>query len=243
MPWTETANGNGAGANAATTGSMVLTGATVLIAHVAYYGATALVGTDVTDSSSNTWVALTARNDPGGNVNVKGQFFYVLAPTVSGAQTVTATKAGYSLGLTVVGLQGFTATFSSESLGTTYAAGATTVQAPSIGAAGDVVIAGSNWDGAKTSVNAIDSAFSAVIERAYLAGTNEGSSMAWKEVTDATQPIWSWTGTASKGVAQNINFTSSGGGGAVGQPTTKRFGGIPHMGTTKFRGGHRGGVW
>lgn len=32
-------------------------------------------------------------------------------------------------------------------------------------------------------------------------------------------------------------------GGATGQPTTKRFGGVPHMGTQKFRGGHRGGPW
>lgn len=30
---------------------------------------------------------------------------------------------------------------------------------------------------------------------------------------------------------------------AAGQPTTKRWGGVPHMGTQKLRGGHRGGPW
>jgi hypothetical protein len=214
MAWSQTDSGFGAGANAASTGSMNLTGATILIAHVGYYSASALVGSDLSDSSSNTWVALTA-HDQNGDTSIKGQFFYVIAPSVSGAQTVTVTKATTYMGLTVIGLQGFTATFSSESARTTYAVPVTSVQAPSIGSAGDLVIAGTNWDGSKTSVSAIDSSFSAVIEQAYGGGNNEGSAIAWKEVSGAVQPTWSWTGTTSNGLAHNINFTSSGGGGGT----------------------------
>jgi hypothetical protein len=36
---------------------------------------------------------------------------------------------------------------------------------------------------------------------------------------------------------------SAGGGGSVDEPVTRRFGAVPHCGTTKMRGGHRGGVW
>jgi hypothetical protein len=214
MAWSEVDNGAGAGANAATASGLNLSGSSILIAYAAFYNAAALVAGDIADTSSNTWVPLSARTN-GSDSNIKGQFLYVINPTTSASQDITVTKSGSFIGLTVVGLTGFTPTFSTESSGTSYATGATTVQAPSIGGAGDLVIAGMAWDNLKDTIS-IDLSFSSVIQQLYSAGVNEGCAIAWKEVSGAVQPTWSWTLTTNLGVAQNINFTS--GGGVVATP-------------------------
>lgn len=45
------------------------------------------------------------------------------------------------------------------------------------------------------------------------------------------------------GAVDDFEADNMGGGGGVGQPTVKRWGGIPHTGSQKLRGGHRGGPW
>jgi hypothetical protein len=215
MPWSEVDSGVGGGLNAASVTGLNLSGSTILIAFVGYYNASALVAGDIADTSSNTWTALTAR-DQAGDPNIKGQFFFVINPTVSGSQDVTVMNSGGHLGLTVIGLTGFTATFDSQGTGDPFSSGETSAQAPSIGSAGDLVISGLGWDKGVTGIS-IDSLFSAVIEQAYVGATNEGAAIAWKEVSGSVQPTWSFSqpgGGDANGVAQNINFTSSGGGGS-----------------------------
>jgi len=47
-------------------------------------------------------------------------------------------------------------------------------------------------------------------------------------------------GSSSISSGQTVSFAPAV---AAGQPTTKRWGGIPHMGTQKLKGGVRGGPW
>jgi len=53
---------------------------------------------------------------------------------------------------------------------------------------------------------------------------------------------YTW-GTAEFGRWVHVTSPIKPVGAVAGQPTQKRFGGVPHTGTTKFRGGHSGGPW
>lgn len=67
--------------------------------------------------------------------------------------------------------------------------------------------------------------------------TDEYKTTSSDSVADGTQ------GGSSAWAIIAAAFKEAGGGGATGQPTTRRWGGVSHMGTQKLRGGHRGGPW
>lgn len=62
----------------------------------------------------------------------------------------------------------------------------------------------------------------------------------WKRVLTSDERTWLRNGGAWRSYADVV--TGMGGGGD-GQPAVTRWGGVPHLGTQKFRGGHRGGPW
>lgn len=215
--WSVVSSGSAGGLNSATVSALSTSTATLFVAFGAYYG-TALTSADIADTcnggSSNTWVALTARSN-GVDANIRGQFFYVIAPTTSGSCDFTLSKNNQFIGLVVFTMTGFTPTFSSQDAGTSFNA-ATTVTTASIGSSGDLVFSGINHDGS-TSGTTIDSGFNTIVERNYSGGVNEGAHASWKEVSGAVTPKWDWT-TGAYGNGQNINFTSGGGGGGGATP-------------------------
>lgn len=204
--------------NGCTTSGVSMTGANLLIGFVGFYSGTI----SVSDSSSNTWSSVSACGASSVDANVKGQFFYVISPTVSGSQTFTVSASNQFTGVVFAGFTtSGAATFGTSTChdGGFGASNSTT----SIGASGDFVLSGLNHDGSATSP-AIGSSFSGPIDKAYAGGTNEGAHIGYKDATGAEAPVWSWTGSVTN-AGLNINFTIGGaGGGTVAVPSLRLLG-------------------
>lgn len=210
--WTQKATAAAAGTNSAAATGLNCTGANLVVGLVAQYGA-ALVGADISDDTGggNSY-QITSEFHYTGDANVKGQWFYVLNPTVSGSETVTVTKAVRFIGVRVWCFAGA----GTISFGAQVAANSalwTSLQPGSIGAIGDLVLTGVNYDGATGDSATVDSPFTTNLAgQNYGAGVNEGLRGSWFEVSGAVNPTWS-NGTGVNGAAGNVNFTSTGGGG------------------------------
>lgn len=112
--------------------------------------------------------------------------------------------------------------------------------------AGSLVIAvasidstGVTWTAGTVGGNAMtkqqEDAFSSVVVQYYVVG---GTPISGGNVTIQCSD----TSTLKYMLAVVVQ-ESAGGGGGGDQPISKRWGGVPHMGTTKLRGGVTGGVW
>lgn len=212
--WTQVATGAGAGLNSATTGNMTATGSNLIVGFVAQYGA-ALVGGDISDSVGGNTYNITSEFHYTGDTNIKGQWFYVLSPSVSGSMTVTVTKASRFIGIVVWCFTG-AGTIAFGAQVATSSASWTSLQPGSIGASGDLVLTGINHDGTSGNTATVDSPFTTnLLSQNYGAGVNEGAHGAWTEASGAVNPTWS-NGSGVSGGAGNINFTSTGGGGGGG---------------------------
>lgn len=205
--WSLLASGNGAGTNAATTGAMNCVGADVIVIMSAHYTGGSLT---FSDSSSNTWTTVTQQAG-AADTSVKLDMAYCLAPTTGATQTFTFTAAATFIGVVAMAFsQGSAPTFVTR-VGAAYSAGSV-LQAGSIGNANDLVVSGISFGStAPNATLAINSSFSTIVQQNYNAGANIGVAGAWKQVSGAVNPQWSWTGSTDAG-AINISFTGTGAG-------------------------------
>ncbi len=221
---------------AGTSGEIDTTGATLLVAQVVYIDATTL-----SDSEGNTWTARTERTAAFG---AKGRLYYAENPNVSATHTFTLTGGTHG----AVGVTAFSGTATSSVFDTetgqsdqfsTAEAGSLT---PSQNAS--LVIASIVQWTSLVGDQSIDDGYTLEEEWSpNSGGDHRGGGIAYliQTTAAATDPSWTFGGGGDAGVA--LTAFKPAAGGAAGQPTMRRWGGVPHMGTTKFRNGGRGGPW
>ncbi len=210
-----------------------MTGANLLVASVAFYVPSGTpTASHISDSSGNTWVALTAKTA----VSSCGEMlFYAKNAAVGASQTFTISKSGSYSSIVVMGFSGVdtTAPFDVEN-GTNWSG--TTAQPGSITPSVDneLVISGCG-DAAPTTTWTCNGNFSGTeIYYNQVPSTTEGNALAYEIQTTATARNPTWTlGTSGGGNVVIASFKETV---ASGQPYAKRAGGIPHMARNR-------GVW
>lgn len=199
----------GAGTTAVTTDALDATGATILVACVAWYNPGSIT-TTVTDSLGNTWTPLTQISASSGRL----QLWYCLNPTVGASQTVTATwstSGAYGV-LSLVAYGGATAyhqgQVNASSLAgiTSLAAGSVTPDKPGSLIVSSVALLGSSPQGATATNDAGLTSFGAN----FVGGTNIGATTAHGLVSSSTTVTHSWTNSSVPTIAQAVVFPPSG---------------------------------
>ena len=174
-----------------TTGNISTTGASLFVACVSsYIGASAPT---LSDSQTNTWTGLTARNEA---VAVRNRMFYVASPSTSGTHNFTLTGSGTFGGLAVYAFSGTdtSSPFDSQQAGAT---GNSTSSAPgSITPAQNdsVVVSCATLD---ANISSVGASMTLDENVAFSGGNHYAAAGAYIVQTTATaiNPTWSWTGT------------------------------------------------
>jgi hypothetical protein len=168
----------GGNANTVTSSSMDTTGANLIVVSVATYGA---LGSNLTDSQSNTWTALTTAASLTNRAVER--LFYCIAPTTSSSHTFTFTQQGTYPSISAVAFSGVAA-YESENTSTP-AGNATTVQTNSVTPSkdGSLVFAGACTDGGI--YTAVDSGFTLETSVSHNSGVHMGSASAYLIQTTA----------------------------------------------------------
>ena len=237
----------GAGAiTAATTAAINTTGADLIVAAVGSYSPS---GTDPTafamsDSKGNSWTAMNLYETSGA---ILVTMYWSRPTSVGSGHTFTFTAPGANIAnypsIAVAAYAGSVASPVDQQNGNTTGGSGSTVQPNSITPSEDseLVLTACAWDGSVT-MSSINGGFAIEATANYSAGNAIGVSLAHliQATAAAANPTWTLSGSANDRVAAIASFKSSGGGGAAGQPTRKRWGGVPFMGS----GGQQGStIW
>lgn len=188
------------GGTTVTTSGVDTTGADLLVAVVSYYGQTGTGDPAFSDSKSNSWTALTARELGFNNAAVK--IFYCKPTSVGSGHTFTAAATNSYPTVSVSAFSGAKATspFDQES-GTATNSASTSYQAGSITPSEDgcLLVAGVTTDGTSHTIN---SSFNATATD-KLSSNRMGGGIAYKVQTTAgaENPTWSWTGSTMRAAA------------------------------------------
>ncbi len=163
--------------------------------------------------------------------------FYKFNPTVDSSMTFTfSISAGIIFpALSIYGFSGLSGSPSVTSVSS--GTGSTSLQAGSLGSAGDMIVEGLGWY--TNNGIAINSGFATPLEVGYSGGNNIGGASSYKSVSGAENPTWSWSGSnVAAGVA--MAFPGTGGGGGSNQPMMRRWGGrsgpVPGIGQSSGGG-------
>lgn len=182
-------SGHAGGLNGATTAAVDTTGANFIVLAIAYNtGATATVS----DSKSNTWTALTAR-DAGTGADVR--IFYCMAPTVGAGHTFTVSASGAAPAIAFDCFAGVktSAAFDVESGAATTSV--TTIAAGSITPTqdGDLIFACLGLSTAETSPTPTNA--TATEHQVFVSGTNYGLDIGYaiQSTATAVNVSWSWS--------------------------------------------------
>lgn len=177
------------GANGGTSGAIDTTNAVALIATISCDSS---VTPTISDSKSNTWIAITAVT----NNSIRQKMFYVLAPVTDAAHTFTCGPSSSFDGMAVMAVNGPTASFVSSSSGGSAAGNLASVQPGSVtpGGTNGIAITGLAYSGATTLFDeaAIDSG-TIVQKKLLIAATSYGFGLAYLVTSSAYNPTWSWT--------------------------------------------------
>ena len=168
----------GGSANTVTSSAMDTTGANLIVVSVATYGA---LGSNLTDSQSNTWTALTTAASLTNRAVER--LFYCINPTTSSSHTFTFIQSGTYPSISAVAFSGVAA-YESENTSTP-AGNATTVQTNSVTPSkdGSLVFAGACTDGGI--YTAIDSGFTLETSVSHASAQHMGSASAYLIQTTA----------------------------------------------------------
>lgn len=230
--------------NTVTTATFDSTGADLLVVWMAYYtgGGTPTLS----DSKSNTWNLTTARI---GN-SAGGKFGYIYTGATFGtSHTLTATGTGVYPVICASWFSGSLTSatpFEAESAGGTIPSGvAQTLQPGSLTPSADnfLMVTGIGTNPKPDSaVYTIGDSFTISNQKPAVGGQSIAGALAHQIQTTATarNPTWSWTvaGDANAGGASQLVFKVEAGA-ASGQPTFRRFGGVPFMGGGTQPGSHK----
>jgi hypothetical protein len=239
MSWSRiahtTAGCTGAGGNfkTVTTPNIDTSGADLIVIAVsAFPGGT---NPTVASNKAGTYNLLTIRV-VGGAINVR--LFWAVGPTVGSGHNWTASTPATNVfpSISVEAWSGVLAASTNDGDTGATSAGATSLATGSMTPSQDGnLIFAAVGHGANSGTNAINSGFT-IGDQTQHDGTNhEGVSIAYFEQATAAaiNPTWSWTNSVSVAVAI-ASFKAAVV--AAGQPTMRRWGGVPHLG-----GGSGGG--
>lgn len=216
------------GGGTVTSGSFDSSGAELLVIVLSDYAAAGRSA--VSDSKSNTWVALTESSVAG---NMRNTLFYAKAATVGSGHTVTATVGAAYPAVALLAFAGsdLTAPFDQENGAT--GVGVTTKQPGSVtpGSNDELIVhAMAVYNAALTSITSTITLIPGLTITSS-PGNHFGLAVAYdiQTTATATNPTFAWSGSSD--VATRIATFKAGAGGApVGQPTMRRWDGIPGLG-------------
>lgn len=186
---------SGSGGGTYTSGTIDITGASLVIIGVADYSGNA--ASVLSDSSGNTgWTQTTVSTNSGQN---RTSFYYKSAPTTSASYSVTLTGIGIFGSCCVAAYSGTNATpFDTDNGASFSGAGASGVQTGSVTPSVNNSLIISIYGGtAASSSAAVNSGLTIMDQVPYAIGQNYGTAMA-DLVQGAASPInptWTWTGT------------------------------------------------
>lgn len=190
-------NATASGANGGTTAGIDTSGATLLVARIT---AASGAGT-VTDSKSNTWVALTSANGSTPDETI----YYVANPTVGSSHTFTVSGAASFSVIDALAFSGVATTTPFDAENTAAGGGFDNTNAkpgsitPSEN--NELIVCGFAFDTTQTMT--IDSSMTIVSQTPLAGGLNYGGAVAYKVQTTAAaiNPLWGFSGTTAGGVS------------------------------------------
>lgn len=233
------ANYGGAGGGFTGGASLDSTGADFLVAAIARYQ-----GATLTDSKSNTWTLLSTYA-AGGDPTT--ELYYCIPTSVGSGHTFSYSGSNAFSSIAVAAFSGVKQTSPQDGSTTTNTgSGLTSIQPGSITPSVD----GGLWVSALGINNCGSvpaSTFAGVTSRRDHLNSvggyddNYGVGLTWEIQTTATasNPTWSWASGSTPGAIGAVFFAAGGGGGGTGQPTMRRWGGVPRM----RLGGSGGSSW
>jgi hypothetical protein len=192
---------------------MTTTGATLIVVSVGSYGLSGATVTSVTDSKGNPYTGLTSR----AFISAVHRWFYVLAPTVGAAHTVTVNGSGLIYPGVVAYAFAGVASYQTES-GATAASGASLASGsvtPS--EAGALILTGVCGQNAAT--DTVTPVGFTVTSTPSVGGVNMQTSAAWQVqgAAAAINPTWAFTpAQAQMAVGSAVFLPAAGGGGGGG---------------------------
>ncbi len=196
-----------------TTGSIDTTGCNLLVLSVSYFSSGSPTLT-VSDSKSNTWTALTARENVCGH-----QFYYALSPTVGSGHTFTIGRSNATDIYTALIVHGFAgvSSYDQQSGVTTAGTPSTSLQPGSLtpAANGALIITGLSMN--TVSSVGVNSSLT-LTEQPDVGGGCVTGATGWKvqSTAAAINPTWSWTNSDQGGTNMAVFLEPGGGGGGGG---------------------------
>lgn len=185
----------------------------------------------VTDGPGNTWTGLTVRDGTDGF----GQLFYVLNPTTSASHVVSMNNNNARAALAVAFYSG-TATASAIDQEAGSVNGGATFQPGSLTPTEDNEIVVQGAAGYFTTSSSINSGYTIRAKIEYVGGISFMAGIAdlIQTTATATNPTWDTgdTGTRMQACAASVKAAAA----AAGQPTMRRWGGIPGMNPSRGMG-------
>lgn len=195
------------GLSGGTSGAVDTSGATLLVAAVAYNSG----GTPtVSDSKSNPWTGLSAQDSGGGGAALR--IFYVENPTVGSGHTFTVAGGTLAQALAVAAYSGVVTTSPFEDQTGNTATGTVTSLSPgSITPAenNEVVIAALSLNSGSNTPTA--SGYTVRQQIDFTGGSNYGVTLADQIQTTATatNPAWSWATSTNGAATATATFKSA----------------------------------
>jgi hypothetical protein len=194
------------GTNGGTTSSVDTTGATLLVATLAYYTVIA-----ISDSKANTWTQLTAHTSGSANSVI----YYCKNPTVGTGHTFTSAVSGNYSVLHVLYFSGtdtsapFDVQNGAGGVGSPFQTGSVTP-----GSANEVIVAHGGMN-SSTGPYTIDSGFTAPLQDIYTGGVNFGSLTGYLIQTSAAAVNPTFGGGGGSNNAGNIATFKAGAAGPL----------------------------
>lgn len=221
--------------NSVTTSGVNTAGVDLIVLAVASYQAVA--DPTISDSKGNTW---TPRTSYASDVS-KLKIYYAVNPTVGSGHTFTASQSGSYPSIIVLGFSGSHATPFDQENGNT-SASASSLATGSVTPTEDnelIIMAACH----SADISSCDEGTGGPLLVAYVNGEHfaGGADAEIQTTAAAINPTWTFAAAASCAVAQ---ATFKAAAAAGGQPTMRRWGGVPHMaGGQQVNHGGSGRMW
>jgi hypothetical protein len=198
------------GGGTVTSAAIDTTGADLLVLALSWYDAEA--APTISDSETNTWTALTARD--GNHSGAAVQFYYVEAPAVDGSHTFSANGAGHFGSIAVLALSGAAASSAFDVQNGATTASAATLQPGSVTPGEDNELVVCALGSSQALTETIGDSFTKEEDVEYAGSNHMGVALSYKIQTSAGAENPTWTfGATAQGAAAIATFKSDGGGG------------------------------
>jgi len=225
------------------------TGADFLILGVGWYAGINTDATGFVDSYSNTALYANATKFTTGTPTSVKIIYSNAAVTVGVGHTLTWTGANTFVGGNFSAWSGAnvgSGILDNESGTTVTSTNVITLPSRTPSENNCLVVTALMFEDNSSGAIVTPSGFTLLGSVAWNGGSNEGFAMAYQIQTTATAvaPQWNTTNSPAAMAASMAIFKGpGGGGGATGQPTMRRWGGVPGVGSGSLKGNFGGGAW